>query len=113
MALLIRTARRALPAMAIAMGVASCDGGVTDDEPAEYIAVKQAWLPGERAAYLQRVMTNHELVFPYVGDISDMAPEIFSDPDSHVVLVANPAFTPSLTAPAAGLSLASMAPTPR
>jgi hypothetical protein len=107
MAQLNRRVLPALTAIAFAMGVASCADPATDDEPlAQYIAVKTAWLPGERAAYIARVMTNHELVFPYVGDISFMAPEIFSDLDSHVVMAPNPALAPSLTAPMAGLSMA-------
>jgi hypothetical protein len=102
--------RRVLPALtaiaiAIAMGMASCTDSAQDG-PAEYIAVKKAWLPGERDAYILRVMTNHELVFPYVGDISSMAPQLFADPDSHVVMVPNPAYSPSLTAPLPGLLMA-------
>lgn len=102
MAFSFRRALSILPALAVAMGVWSCDGGSVpaDEAPAEFITVRQAWLPGERDAYVQRVMNNHELVFPYVGDISSMAPEIFSDLDSHVVLVPNPAFSASLTGPA-------------
>lgn len=102
--------------LALSLGVVSCGEGVakpivsTDEDPAEFIAVREAWLPGERDAYIQRVMANHELVFPYVGDISSMAPEIFSDPDSHVVLVPNPAWVPVLAPSAASPQGPSLAP---
>lgn len=99
MAPVIRRVRYALTAIAFAMGVASCADPAQDDGPAEFIAVKKAWLPGERDAFILRVMTNHELVIPYVGDISSMAPQLFADLDSHVVMVPNPAYSPSLTAP--------------
>lgn len=83
----------------------------TDDvgyPPAEYIAVRRAWAPGERAALIQRITTNHEYVFPYVGDISDLAPQLYADVDSVTVLIRNPAVSPSLTGPP--MSAAMMGP---
>jgi hypothetical protein len=45
------------------------------------------------------VKANHEFVLPYVGDISDEADVIFSDPDSVVEVVANPDFSVHAASP--------------
>ncbi len=57
---------------------------------AAFIAVKRAWQPGERDARIASVIANREWVFPYVGDVSDLAPAVYADVDSVVVVVANP-----------------------
>ena len=86
--------------LVVGAGLAACSSDpVVNDPPSAYIAVKVAWLPGERAAFLNRVMTNHELNFLYAGDVSDLAPQLFADLDSHVVVIANPLAAPSLTGP--------------
>jgi len=103
MAPLIRRTLTTLNALVLAAVAVSCSDTVAPpvdaEAPAAYIAVKVAWLPGERAAFLNRVMTNHELVFLYAGDVSDLAPQLYADPDSHVVVIANPLAAPSLTGP--------------
>ncbi|HEY2805739.1 MAG TPA: hypothetical protein VGI92_07775 [Gemmatimonadales bacterium] len=100
-------AMASLPLLCLAS--AGCTGSSdVQDPPAQYIAIRRAWAPGERAALIQRIVTNHEYVFPYVGDISSMAPQIYADTDSVTVLAPNPAFTGSLTGPipvASGLEM--------
>ena len=100
MAILRRNLFSATGLLLLGVGLSACSSDpVVNDPPSAYIAVKIAWLPGERAAFLNRVMTNHELVFLYAGDVSDLAPQLFADPDSHVVVIANPLAAPSLTGP--------------
>lgn len=94
-------------ALLLGAGLAACSNDPADDDPpTEYLVVNKAWLPGERDAYIQRVMTNRELVFLFVGDISDLAPQIFADVDSHAVLVPNPAFSASVLPSAPALMAA-------
>jgi hypothetical protein len=90
--------RRAKPfAILLCLTIGACGGDgtgpVTGDAPAEFISVRRAWLPGERAATIARVKANREFDFLYVGDISDDADLIFADPDSVVEVVANPDFS--------------------
>lgn len=91
---------RALALLVVAAAGCSDVSGPAPDPPSQYVAVRRAWAPGERAALLQRIMTNREYNFPYVGDVSDYAPELFADTDSVVVLVSNPAFQGDVSAPA-------------
>ncbi len=88
-------------ALGLGAAVAACADPIAEP-PAEFVAVRRAWAPGERAALISRIMTNHEYVFPYVGDISAMAPMLYADSESVTVLVANPALAASVTAPLAG-----------
>lgn len=74
--------------------------------PSQFVAVRRAWLPGERDALIARIVRNREFVFPYAGDISDLAPQIFPDSDSVTVVVPNPAFGAPAAALAPGVSLA-------
>ena len=89
-------------ALALAAAAAGCSdvSGPAPEAPAQYIAVRRAWAPGERAALLRRITTNREYDFPYVGDISDLAPQLYADTDSVVVLVVNPALQGAGSAPA-------------
>jgi hypothetical protein len=86
--------RRLLGALVLA--ATACSDGTPElslSEPqAEFETRKRAWLPGERDSVIQRIVTNREWVFPYAGDISDLAPQVYADPDSYVVMVPNPAF---------------------
>jgi hypothetical protein len=63
------------------------------EPPSQYIAVRRAWSPGERDSLVQYIVTHHTFVFPYVGDISDLAPQIYADTESTTVMVSNPAYT--------------------
>ena len=86
----------------LAASAAGCsDASGPPEPPAEYVAVRRAWAPGERAALIQRITTNREYNFPYVGDISDLAPQLYADTDSIVVLVRNPAFQGGVRGPVA------------
>ncbi len=79
--------------------VLACSSRSTETALPQYVAVRRAWAPGERAALIQRIVANREYVFPYVGDVSDLAPEIYADTDSVTVLVSDPAVSPSVTGP--------------
>jgi len=81
---------RAVPVVALLV-LGACSDATQQEPPALYVTAKRAWLPGERAALIQRIMTNHEYVFPFAGDISDLAPQLYADTDSVVILVPNPA----------------------
>lgn len=52
--------------------------------------MKRAWLPGERDAKIASIIANREWVILPVGDVSDMAPIVYADTDSVVVIVRNP-----------------------
>jgi hypothetical protein len=58
---------------------------------AEFITAKRAWLPGERDSTIAQIVRTRALVAPFVGDISDLAPQLFADTDSVVVIIRNPA----------------------
>jgi hypothetical protein len=91
------TMRRNAPALLLALiAAASCSDATApaDDEPAEYIAVRRAWAPAERDSLIARILAQRLFTFPYAGDISDMAPQLYADTDSVVVLAPNPAFIP-------------------
>jgi hypothetical protein len=62
---------------------------------AEFITAKRAWRPGERDTLIAQIQRTHALVLPFVGDISDLAPQLFADTDSVVVIVRNPALLAS------------------
>ncbi len=102
-----------LPVLVLGALLASCQDEIReDDPPAQYIAVRRAWQPGERAAKIQTIVTTRSYVFPYAGDISDLAPQFYADPDSVTVMIANPALQPSITGPAGGpASLTLFSPT--
>jgi hypothetical protein len=74
--------------------------------PSQFLAARRPWQPGERDALIARITQNREFVFPYAGDISDLAPQIFADTDSVTVVVPNPAFGTGAVALAPGVSLA-------
>src|SRR5438105_998788 len=73
-----------LPALA-AIGLAACGNNSSPEAPAPFITVKRHWQPGERAARIQSIIQNREFNFLYVGDISDLAPQIYADTDSVIV----------------------------
>lgn len=81
--------------------LAACEstGPQPDLTPSAYITAKRAWAPGERDSVIARIMRDSSLRLPYMGNISDLAPQIFADPDSVVIIVPNPLNT-SLTASA-------------
>jgi hypothetical protein len=96
-----RPTRPILGALLLAGAVAGCSSDDNMEPPAEFITARRAWLPGERQALIDEIVANHAFVFPFVGDLSDLAPQLYADTDSVVVLVPNPAYVPtaSVTAP--------------
>jgi hypothetical protein len=70
------------------------------DPPAEFVAVRRAWLPGERDATIARIMGEGGF-----GPYSSLAPLIYADPDSVTVIARNPAYSPSVASGASGLVL--------
>lgn len=87
-------ARRRLVPLSVALCAGIIAGCGNDTPPAEPVAplisARRAWLPGERAALLSHIAANHDFSFPYAGDLSDLAPRLYADTDSVVVLVPNP-----------------------
>ncbi len=71
-------------------GLAACDDPAEPpvDEPSAFISMKRAWLPGERQATIDAIVAGGGF-----GPYSDLAPVIYADPDSVVVIVANPDFS--------------------
>jgi hypothetical protein len=104
--------KRIVCALLAAVGVGCSDAsGPSPELPAEYLAVRRAWAPGERAALIQRILTNREYNFLYVGDVSDLAPQIYADTDSVVVLVRNTAVQGSASGPVPAPALRQFSPT--
>jgi hypothetical protein len=60
------------------------------DPPSEFIAVRRAWLPGERDSTIAAIIANQSWAF-----MSDYAAEIYHDTDSVTVIAANPDFSVS------------------
>ncbi len=58
--------------------------------PTTYIAVKRAWLPGERASLVSQVLATRAFALPYVGDVSDHA-DLLIPADSTFEIIPNPA----------------------
>ena len=84
----------------LALGALVGCGDEPAEEPSEFIAVRRAWRPGERDSLINAIITNRTFAgIPFVGDLSDMAPQFYADPDSTVEFIRNPAFSPSLTSP--------------
>ena len=69
--------------------------------PAEFITVRRPWLPGEQLATILAAQANHTPI-PYVGDISDLAQDMYGG-DSVTVVVPNPLYQ---AAPRGGPQLA-------
>ena len=63
---------------------------------AQYIVQKRAWEPGERQALINQITTTHSLIVPPIGDLSDLAADIYSD----TVCVSEIALNPRWHAPA-------------
>jgi hypothetical protein len=66
---------------------------------AQFITLRRAWLPGERAATIALWQGNGVLSLPYVGDVSYLADQLL-DPDSQTVVVANPRYQAAPAPPA-------------
>jgi len=58
---------------------------------AQFITVRRPWLPGEQDSTIAAATRNHTTL-PYVGDLSDLAAQLYAG-DSVTVVVANPAYT--------------------
>jgi hypothetical protein len=81
--------------------VATCKGSTEPSATtfvADFITVRRAWQPGERDSTIAWIQGSHSLVAPFVGDISDLAPQLFADTDSVVVIVRNPVLLASRSA---------------
>jgi hypothetical protein len=90
--------------LALLFALAGCtDAAEEPVDTAQYVTVRRAWLPGERDALIQDIVTNRKYSFLFVGDISAMAPQLYADTDSVMVLVPNPALSPAIVAPPPGL----------
>lgn len=75
-------------ALLLSLVAAGCiDDTNLADPPAEFISARRAWAPGERDSAIARVMREGGL-----GLFSDLAPAIFTDPDSYTTIVENPQF---------------------
>ena len=81
--------KRHLSIVLIGLLAAGCTEPEAVEEPSQYIAVRRAWAPGERAATIQQIEQTGALAF-----VSAYASTIYSDPDSVVTLVQNPEWTP-------------------
>lgn len=81
--------RFVLPALLCSGALSGCSDPIEPvDPPSEFIAMRRAWLPGERAATIASVMANGSL-----GFASAFAPQIYADSESVTVVVANPDFS--------------------
>lgn len=65
----------------------------TTESPAQYIAVRRAWLPGERESTIARI--TREAGF---GQFSSLASYIYSDPESVTTVERNPQYAPAAVA---------------
>jgi hypothetical protein len=101
---MVRNGLRMLALAGAMAAAASCGDSTSPPDVPHFISVKRAWLPGERAARIASIIANREWVFPYVGDVSDMAPVVYADPDSVVVVVLDPQPSPRVVP--TGLQLA-------
>jgi hypothetical protein len=86
----MRTSLRfVLPVLICTGAISACSDPIEPvDQPSEFISMRRAWLPGERAATIAQVQANGSL-----GFASSFAPEIFADSDSVTVVVSNPDFS--------------------
>jgi hypothetical protein len=81
---------RVLLAFASAAALGAC-GGATEpagDQPSEFISMRRAWLPGERAATIAQIQAT--------GGLSQASPfvsQVYADTDSVTVIAANPDFS--------------------
>lgn len=98
-----RSAAAAAAALCCLSACTSDTAPVVTDPPAQFITQKRHWQPGERAALINNIVTNHLYSFPYAGDISDLAPQLYADTDSVTILVPNPAYVAPAGAAPQGL----------
>src|SRR5690349_1764111 len=88
--------------LALALLTLGCsDNTAPAEAPSPLIAVRRHWAPGERKALIDSIISKRLYTFLYIGDISDLAPQLYADTDSVSVVVPNPAYTasPSVTGP--------------
>ncbi len=74
--------------------LATCKGTTepsTTTSQAPFITAKRAWRPGERDSLIAQIESTHVWSAPFIGDISDLAPQIYGDTDSVVVIIRNAA----------------------
>ena len=71
------------------------------ESPPQYVTRRRAWRPGEKDSMIAAIVRRREWRFPWVGDISDLAPVAIASWDSVTEVIANPAWRPP-AAPAAG-----------
>jgi hypothetical protein len=87
------------------LGLACHDStGPSGQAPYEFITVRRAWRPGERDSLIARIIADSALSLPWAGNISSLAPQIYADTDSVVVIVRNPAY-PAATAAVSGAAI--------
>jgi len=87
-----------LPAVLLAAAVAGCvrdatSPGEEEGPPAQYLAVRRAWRPGERDSTASWVLRTQAW-----GEYSDLAPLAYATWDSTVDIVLNPRWSGSVTA---------------
>lgn len=81
--------RFALTALVTVTAFGACSDPVAPaDPPSEFISMRRAWLPGERAATIAAIQANQSW-----GFMSDYAADIYHDVDSVTVIASNPAFS--------------------
>ncbi len=82
--------RFGLAALVAATAFVACTDPIAPaaDPPSEFIAVRRAWLPGERAATIAAIQANQSW-----GFMSDYAADIYHDVDSVTVVASNPDFS--------------------
>jgi len=87
----VRFGARAVVVLLAALAAGCADTTApTAEPPAEFVAMRRAWRPGERDSLIAAILTDRRYTFPYVGDISDLAPQLYADTDSVSVVVPNP-----------------------
>ena len=64
------------------------------EEPAQYITRRRAWRPGEKDSTIAAIVLHRSWVFPWVGNISDLAPLTIAHWDSVTEVIVNPAWHP-------------------
>jgi len=99
-----RVSLQRLAAIAAALAACACTDGTAPggaDPPSQYIAVRRAWQPGERAATIARIQQSGGF-----GLASFYAEDIYADTDSVTVIAPNPDYLPAALPPGmAGLTL--------
>ena len=71
---------------------------LTEEDYFQYITVRRAWRPGERDSLAAYIVAHRSWSFPYVGDVSDMAPAALAAWDSTTDVIVNPLWRPTASA---------------